>query len=141
MMGRDNSQLVYRQRKQPFQRRNRRRGYALLLVLAFITLMFSSLAVSQRYLSSAIRATHFQAQVEQRNAGSLSVAADALMLLETGLPPEAPFVCQVARDTPSGECRYTVTFRSEELEGGWTIRVNRSMDGEWYQEMPTAFSP
>jgi hypothetical protein len=81
-------------------------------VLVFLAVALMLIAVSQRQLASMLRVERARTQVELCDQGPLLALAQALQLLETGLPPTDPYVGETTVDTPLGERSYTVTFTS-----------------------------
>jgi len=105
-------------------RQHRRSGYALLLVVTFIALVFSIAALCHRQLVAALRNEHARALRVERDAGSLDVAARAIDLLETGNPPMDPYVRITTANLPMGTRTYIVTFTSIGFNE-WTVDVVR----------------
>lgn len=120
--------------------RRERAGYAMLLVLLFLVLMFSLMALAYGQLGAALRLETARAQQTQRDEGSLQAAAKGLALLETGLPPTDPYVCGVAITTSTGSSSFTVTFTSE---GGnnWSVHSAPTAASDSPQPMPASFVP
>jgi hypothetical protein len=117
-----------------------RAGYAMLLVLLFLVLMFSLMAFAYGQLGAALRLETARAQQMQRDEGSIQALGKGLALLETGLPPTDPYVCGVAVNTSTGSSSFTVTFRSE---GGnhWSVHSAPTTASENPQPMPVSFAP
>lgn len=117
-----------------------RAGYAMLLVLLFLVLMFSLMALAYGQLGAALRLETARAQQTQRDEGSLQALAKGLALLETGLPPTDPYVCGVVVTTSTGTSSFTVTFTSE---GGnnWSVHSAPTVVSENPQPMPSSFAP
>ena len=90
-----------------------RPGFAMTLVLIFILLFLTLLAVSWRRLAAAVRVETAHVNQIQRDQGSIQALGLALALLETGTPPADPYVCGVSVATSQGTISYTVTFASE----------------------------
>jgi hypothetical protein len=81
-------------------------------VLVFLAVALMLIAVGQRQLSSMLRTERARTQVELRDQGAVPALAQALELLETGVPPTDPYVGETTVDTPLGARSYTVTFTS-----------------------------
>lgn len=82
----------------------------MLIVLAFVTLSLSLLAMACSQLSSSILIQTARTQQLQRDEGSIHAVARGLALLETGYPPTNPYVCGVTIDTSTGSHPFIVTF-------------------------------
>lgn len=111
-----------------------------MLVLVFIVLFLAMLGVACRRTATALRIETVRALQTQRDEGSLHALARGLALLETGLPPADPYVCEVDIDTSLGTRSFTVTFASE---GGtdYSVSASPTADGETNPTMPDVFSP
>ncbi|HEY1602001.1 MAG TPA: hypothetical protein VGG64_20530 [Pirellulales bacterium] len=121
------------------KRKPHRPGYAMLLVLAFLVMFFSVLALAYSQLGSLIRAETARAQTVTRDAGCVPALAQALELLETGYPPTNPFVCGVSINTSSGPQAFTVTFATQDV-GNWSVQVAPTADNESPAPMPLLFT-
>jgi hypothetical protein len=128
---------------------NRRRGYALVLVLIFIVLFLGLLGVGWRQLSSALRIASVRTVQTQRDEGSVGAMAAAMALLETGRPPADPCVFTKTVTLTSGEQRFfRVTFERETGSGAdtspqerWTVTVTRQSEQPTdVPAMPASFS-
>jgi hypothetical protein len=115
------------------RRSNERGGYALVVVLMFHVMFFMLLGVAFRRTSSVIRLAVAQSQQTKQDQGSLRVLADAMQLLETGLPPTSPYECgAVIEDAVTGEDRYfrIVFVRDDSLPPEerlfWTVSVTQT---------------
>jgi hypothetical protein len=122
-------------------KRNRpaRRGYALMLVMCFVVLFVALLGTVARGIASALRIAAVRAVQSQRDAGSIPALARALHLLETGPPPDSPYVCGMTIDTPRGPRNYTITF-SADGETGWSVHVAATGTGQSVLPMPDTFA-
>ena len=78
--------------------RTPRRGYAMLIVVAFLALLLMLSGVSQRLIGSALRLEDVDQRLRKRGEGSVHAMAAATTLLETGLPPYSPYVCAAEID-------------------------------------------
>ena len=120
--------------------RSSRRGYAMMLVLVFIALVFSFYSLSHRYLAAALRVETVRTLTKQRDEGSVHALAAGLARLETGLPPSDPYICAVSIDTSTGLRSFVVTFTSEE-EGVWAVEARPKDPFEDVPQMPESFTP
>ena len=117
-----------------------RAGYAMMLVLVFIVLFLSLLAVGYRQTATALRIESVRSQATQRDEGSIQALALALALLETGNPPSDPYVCGATIDTSTGAHSYTVTFTSEGTNN-WSVNSAPTLPSDNPQPMPSSFLP
>lgn len=118
--------------------RIRRSGYALLVVLLFLAALLTMLSLTQRQLASALRIESVREQTRRRDGGSLYATALALEVLETGLPPETPYVCGVTVTTPSGPQAYAVKF--VQVAGTWSITARPALSTEVLDPLPPSFA-
>lgn len=118
----------------------RRAGYALVLTLVFITLLFSMFALAHRQTNSAIRLETGRARQSDRDQGSVHALAKALGLLETGPPPSDPYLCAVIIETPDGPRSFSVTFTSEGIND-WSVHSAPTPEGQTPDPMPESFGP
>lgn len=109
-----------------------RRGYALLMVLMFNVLFLMLLGVAWRRVASVIRVASVRTQQAQCDEGSLRVLANAMRLLETGLPTNdhSPRECgAIINVATAGEERFfNVRFEwdaSRPTEEVWLVTVTR----------------
>jgi hypothetical protein len=116
-----------------------RKGYAMLLVLAFAVLFFSILAMACSQLSSSILAETSRIRQTERDEGSVRAVARALALLETGYPPTNPYSCGVSIDTSTGSRPFTVTFVLNEPQN-WSVTAAPAESGENPPAMPLVFT-
>jgi hypothetical protein len=118
----------------------RQDGYALVIVIAFMTLLFSLSGLVYRQLGAALRVEAVRSAQVVRDEGSLHALAQALALLQTGAPPSNPYECAATIDTSSGSRGFTVTMTSDDgLQ--WTVHVAPTPQGETPDPMPTGFAP
>jgi hypothetical protein len=122
-----------------------RRGYALMLVLLFNVLFLMLLGVAWRRMGSVLRIASVRTTQVQRDEGSLRVLADAMRLLETGLPPTTPYERGVIVTLPtSGQERFfIVRFERDdtpppEERKYWSVTVTRT-DERPQELLPTYF--
>jgi hypothetical protein len=116
----------------------KRPGYAMLLVLVFLIMMTSLLALAYGELASVLHIEMVRTQQIQRDSGSTQAVASALALLETGFPPTSPYTCDVTINTSTGASSFTVIFTSQ---GGniWSVNSAPSVSGDGNPPMPTTF--
>ena len=121
-------------------RRNKspRRGYAMVLVLVFLALMLSLHAVVVRNLGAGLRIEKVRVLQQQRDEGSMEALARAVSLLETGLPPTDPYVCETIVSMSGGDRAFTVTYTTE-LDASVTISVAPTVPPAAPDPMPTSF--
>jgi hypothetical protein len=110
-----------------------RRGYALLLVVAFTMLFVMLTGVAWRQMSSVVRNFSVRTDRIQRDQGALQALAHALRRLENGVPPADDYSCYDTIQVPAGknvmarrlgtaeplrDCYYKLTFtRKADLDG------------------------
>lgn len=96
-----------------------RRGFAMVLVLVFVTLILGSWGIAARHVGSTLRIERARATRAGRDATKLALAR-ALASLEAGYPPTSPYVCSIP-----GEAKpFAVTFfRDQEKQREWTVTV------------------
>jgi len=116
-----------------------KRGYAMVMALVFIALLLSIYSVAYRQVAAALRIETARTLQRQRDEGSLQALARGLTLLETGLPPEDPYVCAVTIGTSTGERSFTVTFTSE-AEGRWCVHAAPTQPPDSPEPMPVSFA-
>jgi hypothetical protein len=114
-------------------RMSNRRGYALLLVVLFDVLFLLLLGVVWRHLESAIRTATFRTEQTLCDEGRLRALAQAMQLLETGLPPISPYQrgAIIVLDASGEERFYNVAFvRDDTLPPAdrkyWTVTATRT---------------
>jgi hypothetical protein len=117
-----------------------RRGYALIIVIAFTMLLFSLSALVFRQLGTALRIEKARAAQTLRDEGSVPALARALRLLQSGSPPSDPYRCGVTIETSLGPRDYTVTMSSDDVTH-WTIQVAPTQAGDTPDPMPSDFAP
>jgi hypothetical protein len=122
------------------KRRRHRSGYAMLMVLLFLILIFSLMALAYGQLGSALRAEGARAQQVQRDVGSVAALARALALLETGYPPANPYTCGTSVSTSTGTASFTLTFTSLG-NNTWSVQSAPTAPGDSPQPMPNSFAP
>jgi hypothetical protein len=108
-----------------------RRGYALILVLLFNVMFLMLLGVAWRRMGSVLRIASVRTTQGQRDEGSLRVLADAVHLLETGLPPSPTYErgAIVTLTASGGERFFTVRFERDDTrlpEQHWSVTVTRT---------------
>ena len=115
-----------------------RQGYTMLLVLVFLVLMMGLTSIAYRQVAAMLRVESARTSQASRDAGSLTVAARALSLLQTGTPPTNPYECDITLDAIPTAKTYTVTMTSN-VANQWTIHVEPTTDGESPTPMPATF--
>ena len=117
-----------------------RGGYAMVATLIFIVLFTALWGVAYRQTAAALRIESVQVARVQRDQGSTVALARGLALLQTGLPPQSPYVCGVTLNTPAGVQSFTVTFAAQ---GGsnWSVQAGPTPAGQSPQPMPATFAP
>lgn len=115
-----------------------RNGYAMLIVLAFVALFSSLLAIACSQMSSSILTETARTRQLLRDQGSIHALARGLALLETGFPPSNPYACEVTIDTDTGSHPYTVTFALE-APGRWLVKAAPSTPDQQAEAMPLVF--
>lgn len=119
-------------------RSTRRRGYAMLSVLVFLTVAMIFVGVNQRRISAMLRVERAQMDATDYNEGAVTAAGNALTLLETGLPPSDPYECGVTLSTSAGNRSFSVRF--ERVSGNeWSIHVRPIADTSGLLPMPSTF--
>lgn len=116
-----------------------RSGYAMLIVLAFVTLFFSLFALACSQLSSSILTETVRTRQLQRDEGSLQALARGLALLETGYPPASPFVCGINIDTSNGPRTFALTFTLT-AANQWSVSAAPSEENENLTPAPLIFT-
>jgi len=130
-------------------RQQRRRGYALLVVIMQVMLMTALWGVAFRQLSSAIRLIQSQNNFTQSTDPGLKALTRGLILLETGSPPDG-YTCIVAipgQNTPFYiQVKYSLDPSAGGQGTGWKVEVDdvtSSTDPKNlpYPAMPYTFPP
>jgi hypothetical protein len=116
-----------------------RDGFAMLLVVVFLALVLSVYSLSHRHLATVLRVETARVAQQERDEGSLRALAAAVALLETGLPPEDPYVCGVVIDTSAGERSFTITYLSDGADE-WQVTAVPTGPYEDPQPMPDSFA-
>ena len=122
------------------QRKTRRGGYAMLLVVGFLILFLALLGVAYSELAAAVRAQTVCALQIQRDEGSIHALAKGLALLETGLPPSNPYACGVTINTSTGPSSFTVIFTSTGTSS-WSVNCVPTAPNDNPPPMPSTFAP
>ena len=105
-----------------------RRGYAVILALFFVLLFTAMLGVLVRCAATTLRIESDRAARSRYDQGTVPAMARALALLETGLPPQDPYVCCVTIDTPGGPRSFAVTFTGDD-GGAWRVHSEPAVTG------------
>ncbi len=119
-------------------KRSARRGYALMTVSIFLVLMLAMTGVVHRHLSSTLRIEKARIQGQQRDEALMHALAKALELIETGLPPSDPYICETTIDTSQGLESITVTYTNE-LNEIWSVHAAPTGPNANPQPMPATF--
>ncbi len=109
-------------------------------VLIFLALTLALVGITQRELATVLRIKRAQTQVELRDEGSVHALAQALQLLETGLPPSDPYLCATDVETSLGTRSYRVTYTSL-VADQWTVQAEPTPEDESPPPMPATFAP
>ena len=117
--------------------RSRRRGYAMVVVLVFLALMLSMLAVSQRRLGSVLRVESRFVEAEARGNREQAMG-NALDVLWTGSPPTDPYFCSTIVQTSAGPKSYTITFAKDSGDH-YQVRVEPTAPGDHPKPLPASF--
>ena len=117
-----------------------RDGYAMVLVLVFIALLLSMIGVAFRHMAAATRIETARVYRRLRDEGTIHAAARGLALLETGLPPTDPYVCEVSIDTSTGPRSFTVTFTGQGANT-WSVGAAETEPPATPPPMPATFAP
>ncbi len=102
----------------------RRSGFALILVMAQLTLLFSCWSIANRHTGAILQLENALANRIQRDEGSLMAVARGLALLETGTPPSSPIAYSLTLTSPRGDVTYLVTF-TEQTSTNWQVAAAR----------------
>lgn len=114
--------------------RGPRRGYAMLSVLLLLAVGLIFATIQQRQIGSTLALEQSRLETEDFQQGAVSVMAQALTLLETGLPPSDPYSCSVT----IGDQKYQVDF--DHVDGiKWKINVTPTTS--ILPPMPQVFLP
>ena len=116
-----------------------RRGFAVILTLFFVLLCTAMLGVLFRFAAATIRIESQRAVQSRCDEGSIRVMARAMAILETGLPPQDPYVCAATIDTSGGPRCFTVTFTGED-GGTWLVRSEPTVGALSPPPMPDTFA-
>ena len=119
--------------------RHHRNGFAMLMVLVFVALLMTTATVTQRHLASSLRVERAREQARIRDEGSLHALAEAVDLLETGLPPSSPYVASLTLTTSLGPQVYTITYQ-DQGGGDWDIQARPPLPGESPPTLPATFA-
>jgi hypothetical protein len=111
----------------------------MLLVVAFLMLFLSLMAIAYSQLGALVRTETHRVQMLQLDQGPTAALASALALLETGYPLSTPYECSTVLDTPAGPQTYAVTFTLEQ-DGSWIVSAAPSALGAELPPMPVAFT-
>ena len=116
-----------------------RNGYAMVLVMVFIALLLTFYSVAYRHVAAAVRAEKVRTKQAERDQGCIQAVGRGLTLLETGLPPSNPYVCETTIGAPPDARSFTVSFASE-MEGVWSVHAAPTEWPDAPEPMPSTFS-
>jgi len=111
-----------------------------MLVTVSVVLLLLLFSLAYRYTTAALRIETVRSLQQQRDEGTVHAIARGLALLETGLPPSSPYVCEVTIITAAGPSPYKVTFTSES-GSNWSVQAVPTPLGEDPDPMPDSFLP
>lgn len=114
--------------------RQLRRGSALVLVMAQISLLIIFWSMANRQTGHLLKTSNALSRRSQRDLGSLSALAVGVQLLETGVPPHSPFV----GSTTSGGHDYIITF-TRTAEGVWIVESAPASPSDQAATLPGTF--
>jgi hypothetical protein len=109
----------------------------MIMVMVFLAVMLSALAVTQRRLGSVLRVESQFAEAETRGDRSQAMGR-ALDVLWTGRPPSDPYVCSTIVESSNGPVSYTITY-DQESGDHWRIIVTPTAPGDDPPPLPTSF--
>jgi hypothetical protein len=101
----------------------RRRGYALVVVLLFLTLFMGLWGIAARQIGTMLRIEQARARQAKSDTAALpamAALAQALAALEVGYPPSSPYVVGV------GSTDFTVTYTmvgASDPSSSWSVQV------------------
>ena len=111
----------------------------MLMVLIFVALLLTMATVTQRQLASALLVERAREHVRVRDEGSVHALAQAVDLLETGLPPATPYVRGLTINTSLGPQTYTITY--QDLGGGdWDVEARPALPAESPPPLPATLA-
>ena len=111
----------------------------MVMVLVFIALLLTFYSVAYRHVAAALRVETARTLRRDRDEGSIHAVARGVTLLETGLPPSNPYVCEATIGAPPDERFFTVTFASE-VEGIWSVHAAPTEWPDAPEPMPSTFA-
>jgi hypothetical protein len=111
----------------------------MVMVVVFIALVFSLFGVAHRQMASALRIEAARTLQTDRDTGSIEAVARGLSLLETGLPPSDPYVCEATIGSAPDQRWYTVTFQTEG-PGEWSVHAAPTQWPDAPEPMPPSFA-
>jgi hypothetical protein len=115
--------------------RQRRRGFALVLVMVQMALLMAFWSIANRQTGQLLQLQTALAQRERRDQGSLTALATGIGLLETGTPSSSPY-----SGTTGTSPSYLVTF-TDLGNAQWKIDVAPASTGETASPLPSTFAP
>jgi hypothetical protein len=109
----------------------------MIVVLVFLALMLSMLAVSQRRLSSVLRIESRFVEAEARG-DRMRAMGRALDVLWTGPPPSDPYVCSTIIETSAGPKSFTISY-DQKSGKHWKVLVEPTAPGDDPPPLPASF--
>lgn len=106
--------------------RPRRRGYAMVAVVAFVLIFLGLWTVAARQINTMLRveqARHNRILADQANLAARQALAQALAALGSGYPPSSPYYCRYGSD-------FEIAFTNPDPADytAWTVTVSPSPD-------------
>jgi hypothetical protein len=110
-------------------RKPSRRGFAMVLVLVFVTMILTVWGVAGRHIASMIRIEQARANRARHDVTklpALAALARSLAALEAGYPPASPYTCSILG---SDGTRFAASFvRDPERPEEWAVSVAPGAD-------------
>ena len=106
-----------------------RRGYALVMVLLFITLFLGLWSMAVKQIGTMLRIEQARAARLKRDTEALpaiTALAQALAALEVGYPPSTPYAAVVG--SSGFTAVYTMTESSDSSTSSWSVQVVPTTD-------------
>lgn len=121
-------------------RNSRRNGYAMLAVLVFLAVTLVYVSLNQRRTAAILRVERARVELDDFDRGPKQAVAQALKVLETGLPPSNPYECALTVNTASGAHAYRLQFSSS-VAGRWSLECSPLYGVTGLPVLPTVFAP
>lgn len=113
----------------------RRRGFALVLVMVQMALLMAFWSIANRQTGQLLQLQTALNQRDRRDQGSLTALATGIGLLETGTPLSSPY-----SGTTGSSQSYLVTF-TDLGSNQWKVDVKPASTGETASPLPSTFAP